>query len=100
MRRRAAIGAPGLGQRRHLLYSWPLLQSQPQLYRLLNGEIAGRPGVAMAEAEQQINVGGPWADAMQRGQRVVRSVDILVGEHVEVQPVGREFFRDEFQCLD
>ena len=44
----------------------------------LHGEIAGRKGVGMAEAEQQIDVGGPRADAVQRGERGVR----LVGLHV------------------
>ena len=39
----------------------------------------------MAEAEQQIDVGGPRADAVQRSERVVRGVGILIRQHVEVQ---------------
>ena len=54
----------------------------------------------MAEAEQQIDVGGPRADAVQRGQRVVRGVGILFRQHVEVQPLGGEFARDVLQRLD
>jgi hypothetical protein len=54
----------------------------------------------MAEAKQQIDVGGPRADAVQRGQRVVRGVGVLVGEHVEVQPLGGELARDVLQGLD
>ena len=48
----------------------------------------------MAEAEQQIDVGGPWADAGQRGQRVVRGVGVLARENFEVQPLLGEFARD------
>ena len=36
-------------------------RSEGDARRLLHGEIAGRPGVGMAEAEQQIDVGGPRA---------------------------------------
>ena len=54
----------------------------------------------MAEAEQQIDVGGPRADAVQRRQRVVRGVGVLFRQHVEVQPLGGEFARDVLQRLD
>ena len=54
----------------------------------------------MAEAEQQIDVGGPRADAVQRRQRVVRGVGVLFRQHVEVQPLGGQFARDVFQRLD
>ena len=47
----------------------------------------------MAEAKQQINVGGPGADAVQRRQRVVRSVGFLVRQRLEVEPFGGEFAR-------
>ena len=54
----------------------------------------------MAEAEQQIDVGGPGADAVQRGQRVMRGIGIFFRQYVEVQPLGREFARDVLQGLD
>ena len=54
----------------------------------------------MAEAKQQIDVGGPRADAVQRGQRVVRGVGVLVGQHVEIEPFGGEFAREVLQGLD
>src|SRR5262245_66603246 len=54
----------------------------------------------MAKAEQEIDVGGPRADAVQRGECVVAGVDVFVSEDVEVQPVGRDLFGDEFQRLD
>ena len=38
----------------------------------------------MAEAEQEINIGGPRADAMQRGQRGVRDVGIHIADRVEI----------------
>ena len=100
MRRGAAQRPPGFGERRHFLWRRPRLQAEPDLDGFLNGDVARRPGIAMAEAEQQIDVGGPWADAVQRCQRVVRGVGVLIGEHVEVQPFGGEFARDVFQGLD
>ena len=48
----------------------------------------------MAEAEQQIDVGGPWTDAVQRGQGIVRGVGVLARQDVEVQPLRGEFARD------
>ena len=51
--------------------------TQPR--RFLQGEIAGGPGVGMAEAEQKIDVGGPGPDAVNRGQRRMR----LVGRHLD-----------------
>ena len=54
----------------------------------------------MAEAEQQIDVGGPGADAVQRGQRVMRGIGIFFRQYVEVQPLGRQFARDVLQGLD
>ena len=68
--------------------------------RAMHGEIAGGPGVAMAEAKQQIDVGGPGADAVQRGQRVVRGVGVLVRQHVEIEPLGGDLARQTLQGLD
>ena len=50
----------------------------------LHGEIAGRKGVGMAEAEQQIDIGGPRPDAVQRGEQRVRGVGIHVADGVEI----------------
>ena len=95
MRRGAAQRPPGFRQRRHLLRGRPRLQAESDLDRLLHGEVAGGPGVAMAEAEQQIDVGGPRADAVQRRQRVVRGIGVLVRQHVEIQPSGGDFARHD-----
>ena len=54
----------------------------------------------MAEAKQEIDVGGPRADAVQRGQRVVRGVGVLVGQHIEVQSLGGDFAGEILQRLD
>ena len=54
----------------------------------------------MAKAEQQIDVGGPRADAVQCRQRVVRGVGVLFRQHVEVQPLQLEFSGDVLQRLD
>ena len=54
----------------------------------------------MAEAKQQIDVGGPRADAVQRRQRVVRGVGVFVRQHLEIQPFGGKFARECFERLD
>ena len=94
MRGGAAQGPPRFRQRRHLLGGRTRLQAEANFYRLLHRDIACRPGVAMAETEQQIDVGGPRADAGQRGQRVVRGVGVLARENFEVQPLLGELARD------
>src|SRR3954452_17424640 len=48
----AAQGAPRLRQRHHLLRRRPHLQAEAEPDRFLHGEIAGGPGVAVAQAEQ------------------------------------------------
>mgnify|MGYP003693983467 CR=1 FL=1 len=101
MRRRAAHAARhGSASGAICLAVGRVFRPSPIFDRFLHGEIAGRPGVAMAEAEQQIDVGGPRADAVQRRQRVVRGVGVLVRQHVEIQPLGGEFARDVLQRLD
>ena len=77
MRRHPAPGPPGLGELRQRLGVRPLAQAEGDARRFLHGEVAGRQGIGMAEAEQQINVGGPRPDAVQRGERGMR----LVGLH-------------------
>ena len=59
-------------------------RSKRDARRLLQGEVAGRPGVGMAEAEQQIDVGGPRPDAVQRDQRGMRLVGLHLRDGVEI----------------
>jgi len=40
--------------------------------RLLQGEIAGRPGIGVSEAGQEIDIRGPGSDAVHGGECVVR----------------------------
>src|SRR3984957_20842654 len=54
----------------------------------------------MAEEKQETDVGGPGADAVQRRQRVVRGVGLLIGQCIEVEPFGGEFAREILQGLD
>jgi len=100
MRCRAAHRTPRLGERRHLLCGGARLQPKSDFHRFLHREIARRPGIAMAEAEQQIDVGGPRADAVQRGQRVVRGVGVLVRQHVEIEPLGGDLAGEILHGLD
>ena len=84
MRRHAAPGPPGLGHFRERLGIGPLAQAEGDARGFLNREIAGRKRVGMAEAEQQIDVGGPRPDAMQRGERCMRLVGVHVADRREV----------------
>src|SRR2546421_171404 len=67
MRRHSAPRAPRLGELDHLLGGRPPLEVESEPRRLLQGEVAGGPGVGVPETEQKIDVGGPWTDAVQCG---------------------------------
>ena len=54
----------------------------------------------MAETKQQIDVGGPWADAVQRSQRMMRGVGVLVRQYIEVKPFRGDLARQALQGLD
>ena len=54
----------------------------------------------MAEAEQEVDVGGPGTDPRQRRQRMMGGVGVFFGQHFEVQALGGQFARDVFQGLD
>src|SRR5262249_57504906 len=56
--------APSFGERPHLFRARARFEREQEPRRLLQGEIAGGPGVRMTETEQQIDVGGPGADAV------------------------------------
>ena len=75
-----APGPPGFGERRHFFCRRPRAQAEGQPRRFLQGKIARRPGVGVAEAGQQINVGGPWPDAMDGGERRMGFVGRQVGK--------------------
>jgi len=77
MRSHASPRTPGL---RHLcegLGVRPFAETEGDARRLLDCEIAGRKRIGVAEAEQKINVGGPWSDSMQGGERCMG----LIGLH-------------------
>src|SRR5882672_11173387 len=62
MRRHAAPGPPGLRKFRERLGVRPLTQAESDAGGFLNRQIASRERIGMAEAEQQIDVGGPRPD--------------------------------------
>jgi hypothetical protein len=91
---------PFFAELRHRLGIGPLLQPEGEARRLLQGEIAGRPGVGVAEAEQEINVGGPGPDAMQRGQSGVCLVGFHGGDGVEIDMASGDGLADFLDGLD
>jgi len=54
----------------------------------------------MPEAKQEIDIGRPRADAVQRRQRMVGRVGILFREHIEVHALVGDLAREIFQRLD
>src|ERR1700730_8014521 len=64
------------------------------------GKSPGGPGVAMAQAKQQIDIGGPWADAVQRRQRIVRGVGLLVRQCLKIKALRGDFARQTLQGLE
>ena len=100
MCRRATQRPPRIRERLHLLHRRPRFQAEADPHRFLHSEIASRPRIAVTEAEQQINVGGPRPDAMQLRERRMRSVGVFFRKHIEIEAFGTQFARDELQRLD
>ncbi len=99
MRCRATQWTPRFSQRLHLFHSRARLQSETDPHRLLYSKITGGPCVTMPKAEQQIDVRGPWADAMQLRQRRVRGIGVFFSQYVEVETLVAEFSRDELRAF-
>ena len=93
-RRDAAPGAPGLGEHDRLLRRRPFRQREGEPRRLLQRKVAGRPGVGMAEAEQEVDVGRPRADAMDGAQRRVGRIRRQVGQRFAIELAARDRLRD------
>src|ERR1700731_4392003 len=93
-RRDAAPGTPEIGKGDGFLGIGPDGQSEGEPRRLLQGEIAGRPGIGMAEAEQQVDVRRPRTDAVDGALRRVRRVGRQVGKRVAVEPAADDRLAD------
>jgi hypothetical protein len=78
MRRHAAPRTPGLGQLGQSLGIRALAQAERHARGFLNRQIARGKRIRVTKAEQEIDIGSPGADSMERGQGRVR----IVGAHV------------------
>src|SRR5260370_28429798 len=76
--RHAAPGPPRLRKQADLLRGRPLRQPKSQPRAFLKGKIAGRPGIRMSEAKQEVDIGRPRADAVDGAERLVR----IIGSHL------------------
>src|SRR5450759_5916701 len=94
MRRHAAPGPPGFGYFYKPLGVRPLAKPKRDARGLLHGEIARRKRIGMAEAEQQINIGGPRPDAVQRGERGVRQGGLHIADKGEIDLSFGDGFAD------
>ena len=95
--RRAAPRPPRLGERPHVAARRPRPQPEQQPRRLLQGEVAGRPGVRMTEAEQQVDVGRPGPDAVDGDQAPMRFVGRQSGERREIELAPLDRARDRLE---
>lgn len=80
MRRHAAPGPPGLRKFCQRLGVRPFAQAEGDAGGFLHREIAGRESIGVAQAKQQINIGGPGTHAMQRGERLMRRVGLHIAD--------------------
>ena len=94
MRRHAAPGPPGLGHLGERLGVRPLAQAEGDARRFLHCEVAGGKSIGVAETEQQINVGAPRSDAVQRDEGCVRGVCVHVADGVEIDLAFSEGLAD------
>src|SRR5436305_13377269 len=81
----AAPRAPALADFFEACGLGAFLQIEREARGFLQGEIAGRPRVGVAEAEQKENVGRPWAYAFYRDEFFVRFLRIHRGERIDVE---------------
>ena len=90
-RRGAAMGAPGFGEGPGRAFARPLGEAEDLPAFDLHGEIAGRPDVATAFGEQQVDFRRPAANALDRHQLGDR-LFIVLGQGGEVKPAGCHLF--------
>ncbi len=96
----AAPGAPGIGEGSGFLEAGPRRQGEGEPRRLLQGEIAGRPGVGMSEAEQQVDIGRPRADAVDGAQCCMSRLGRQAGKRVAVEPARGDRLGDLLERAD
>src|SRR3546814_5641373 len=72
-RRRAAMRAPPFGERTQRLFAGAFGMTEDAADLDLDREIARGPHIGAAFGEQQIDFGGPAADALDPGERLARS---------------------------
>ena len=100
MRGDPAPRPPGVADRHRFLHARAFVEREGNPDRLLNGEIARRPGIAMPKAEQQIDVRRPRSDAVQCRQCIVRVVGRCFRQRGKIEPAVMNLAGDEFQRSD
>src|SRR5215470_2130028 len=73
-RRHAAPGPPRLRKHADFFRGRPLQQPKSQPRTFLKGKIAGRPGIRMSEAKQEVDIGRPRADTVDGTERPARII--------------------------
>ena len=58
------------------------------MYRDLEREIAGRPGIGAGQTEHDVDIGGPGTDAFEGGKLGMNDVLGRMGQSVEVERAG------------
>lgn len=100
MRGDASEWPPVFRQGVHFLGGWTRREIKPDAHGFLHGKVARGPGIAVAKAEQEIDIGSPRSDAMQRRQDAVGFVGIGVSERIEVEPLVRDLLRNMLERFD
>src|SRR5262249_9246492 len=76
------------------------LQREQHAGGFLQGKVAGGPGIGVAEAEQEVDVGCPWTDSMDGSQRPMRIVSADLGERPEFEITMLDRLRNRSESLD
>ena len=63
--------SPSLRDVDHLLWFGPRFEAKGVSHRVLQGEVAWRPGIGSSQAEQDVDVGRPRPDTLKRRQLLV-----------------------------
>src|SRR5689334_11329208 len=94
MRGGASIWSPCVSERDGLLRRRARCESESNPDTFLYSQVRDRPSIAMAETEEQVDVGSPRTDTVQPGEARMGRVGIHRSQSSEVQCASTNFFRD------
>src|SRR6266481_1834647 len=99
-RRHPAPGPPWLRKHADFFRVRPLRKRKGKPRAFLKGKIAGRPGIRMSEAEQEIDIGRPRADAVDGAERPMCIIRRHIRQGLAIQHTAGDGAGDLLESAD